>query len=42
MGGWVKEVTGINESTYDEHRVLYADEESLNPTPEVNVTWHVN
>ena len=32
-GGRVKWVRGIKESTCDEHRVLYADGESLNPTP---------
>ena len=34
VGGRVKWARGIKEGTCDEHRVLYADEESLNSTPE--------
>lgn len=43
MGGRVKWVMGIREGTcWDEHWVSYAGEESLNPTPEANITLHVN
>ena len=42
VGGRVKWVRGIKEGTFDEHRVLYADEESLNPTPEASITGQVN
>ena len=42
VGGRVKWVRDIKEGTCDEHRVLYAGEESLNLTPEANIPWHVN
>ena len=42
VGGRVKRARGIKEGTCDEHRVLYADEESLNPTPEASITRQVN
>ena len=41
-GGRVKWVMGIKEGTCDEDQILYADEELLNPTPEVHITLHVN
>ena len=41
-GGWVKQVMCIREGTYDDHWVLYISDESLNPTPETNITLYVN
>ena len=39
MGGeWAKLVMGIKEGTCDEHWVLYVSDESLNFTPETNIT----
>ena len=37
-GKWVKQVKGIREGTCDEHRVMYVSDESLNSTPEINIT----
>ena len=37
-GGWAKRVMSIKEGTCDEHWVLYVSDESLNPTPETNIT----
>ena len=37
--GWVK---GIKEGTWDEHWVLFINEESLNSTPEANISLYVN
>ena len=33
---------GIKEGTCDEHWVLYVSDESLNATPEINITMYVN
>jgi len=42
-GGWVKWVMGIKECTgCNEHWVLYVSDESLNSTPETNITLHIN
>ena len=35
-------VMGIKEGTWDEHRVLDVREESLNSTPETNITLYAN
>ena len=41
--GWAKWVMSIKEGTrYDEHWVLYVSDESLNPTPETNITLYVD
>ena len=41
--GWAKQVMGIKRGTCcDEHRVSYASDESLNSTPETNITLSVN
>ena len=37
-GEWAKRVMGIKEGTSDEHWVLYVSDESLNSTPETNIT----
>jgi len=42
-GGWARWVMGFKEGTCcDEHRVLYVSDESLNSTPETNITLYVN
>ena len=42
-GGWGNWVMGIKEGTgWNEHRVLYATDESLNYTPETNNTVYAN
>ena len=41
-GGWAKWIMGIKEGTWDEHGVLYVSDESLNSTPETNITLYVN
>ena len=42
-GGWARRVMGIKDLTcYDEHRVLYVSDESLNPTSETNIALYVN
>ena len=38
-GKWVM---GIKEDTYDEHWLLYVSDESLNISPETNITLYVN
>ena len=41
MGGeWVKEVMGIKEGTCDKQQVMYQTAESLNCTPESNLTMY--
>ena len=40
--GWAKWVMCIKESTCDEHWLLYVSTESLNSTPETNITLCVN
>ena len=41
-GGWARWVTGIKEGACsDEHWVLYVSDESLNSTPERNITLYV-
>ena len=40
--GWTRWATGIKEGTYNEHWVLYISDESLNSTPETNITLYVN
>ena len=41
--GWTKWVMGIKEGIYgDEHWVLYVSDESINSTPEINITLYVN
>ena len=42
VGGWAKWVIGIKEGTCDEHWVLYVSDESLNSTPETNITPYAN
>ena len=43
VGGWAKWVMGIKEGTcYDEQWVLYVSDESLNSTPETDITLYVN
>ena len=43
VGGWTKWVMSIKKGTcYDEHWVLYVHDESLNSTPETNITSYVN
>ena len=41
-GGWGKWVMVVKEGTCDEHWVLYVSDESLNCTPETNITLYVN
>ena len=42
-GGWARWRMGIKEGTcFDEHWVLYVRNESLNSTPETNITLYVN
>ena len=41
-GGEVSGAMGIKEGTCDEHWVLYVSDESLNSTPETNITLYVN
>ena len=42
-GGWAKPAISIQEGTYcDEHCVLHVSDESINSTPEANVTLCVN
>ena len=41
--GWAKWVMDIKEDTCcDEHWVLYVNDESLNSTPETNITLYVS
>ena len=40
--GWVKWVIGIKEGNCDEYQVLYESVESLNCTPETNITLYIN
>lgn len=40
--GWTKWAMSIKEGTYDEHRVLHLSGESLNSTPETNITVYIN
>ena len=42
VGGSVTWVTGIEEGTCDKHCVLYVSHESLNSTPDTNITLYVN
>jgi len=42
VGGWAKQVMGIKEDTYDEHRVSHASDEPLNSTLETNIALYVN
>ena len=43
MGGrWARQVMEIKEGTWDEHWLLHISDESLNSTPETNITLHVN
>ena len=42
VGRWAEWVMGIKECTYDEHWVLYINNESLNSTPETSITLYVN
>ena len=43
MGGWAKWVRGIKEGTcWDEHWVLYVNDESLGSTLETSTTVYVN
>ena len=43
MGGeQAKWVVGIKEGTCDEHWVLYVSDESLNFTPETNITLYAD
>ena len=37
-GRWVKQVIDIKDGTCDERWVLYISDESLNSTPETNIT----
>lgn len=39
---WARQVTGIKEDTCPEHQGLYVSDESLNTTPEMNITLYVN
>ena len=39
---WVREVMSMKECTCDKHWALYVSVESLNSTPENNITLHVN
>ena len=41
-GGWIKQVTEIQEGTCDEHQVLYVSDKSLNSIPETNIALCVN
>ena len=41
-GGWPKWVTGIREVTRDAHWMLYVSGESINSTPETNITLYIN
>ena len=41
-GEWAKRVMGIKEGTCDDHWVLYVSDESLNSTPETNITLYLN
>ena len=40
--GWAKWIMGIKEGTRDEHWMSYVSDESLNSTPETNITLYVN
>ena len=40
--GWAKWVMGTKDGTCDEHWALYLRDESLNSTPETQITLHVN
>ena len=41
--GWVKWTKGIKEDTcWDEHRVLYVGDESLDSTPEITIALYAN
>ena len=42
VGERVKWVMGIKEGTWEEHWVLYINNESLGSTPEANTILHVN
>ena len=42
MEGWAKWVMSIKEGTCDEHWALHLSDESLNSTPETNITLLVN
>ena len=42
-GEWGTDMIGIKENTcWDEHGVLYVNDESLNSTPETNIALYVN
>ena len=42
VGGWIRWVMNIKEDTYVKHWVLFVSNESLNSTPETNITLYVN
>ena len=42
VGGWAKWVMGIKEGTCVKHWVLYVSDESLNSTPDNNITVYAN
>ena len=40
--GWIKWMMGIKEGTCDKHQVMYGSVESLDCTPETNITLYFN
>ena len=43
MEGWAKRVMGLKEDTcWDEHRVSYVGDESLDSTPEITIALYAN